>query len=505
MTLGVGGILRQEPAAIVRRLTFATKEAAAPEHRDLFDAMARVNLAHVVMMSDLRLVPADVSAKLCGALAEILREGPASVPLRAEAGDLYPQIEAHLSDRLGSHVSGYLQLGRSRGDVLPAAMHLKVRCKMVKVLRAQLGLRRALLGIIADHLSTIMPAYTHYQQSQIVTLAHVLGRFVAWFERDTARFHECLARHNLSALGAANGVGTGVALDRASTAHLLGHSGPIPSAGDATNAWDYMIEPVAHAALFCSHAGRLADNLILWHMQEMAMFALSDAFATASTYLPHKKNPEPLETVRVVAQHVAGDLAAVFLMARNEDFPHSLINHGFPAINHSLDASVDCAELLAACLADGTFRTERMAELAGSSFATSSQVAHALMVRFGLPFREAHELVGFAVSTALQSGRKQLNADDLRSASEAIVGRILPVTEDDIRDAADSRKFVDRMTSAGGTSPVETAKLLAEWTEALGRDEARLAVMCDQFDAADHELLARAAVHASGSDSTRQA
>ena len=491
-TLGVGGILKSEPAEIVRRLVFATKEAALPEHGDLFAAMSRVNLAHVVMLHDKGLVTTDVAAALAGFLLEVHEGGPKSVPLRADAGDLYPQIEAYAAARLGHHVAGYLQLGRSRGDVIPAAMRLKLRGKSMRLLRAQLGLRQIVLDKAAEHADTLMPAYTHWQQSQVMSFGHFLGRFAAWFEKDYERLLQCVQRHDQSPLGSANGVGTSVALDRDLTAHLLAHRGPVPSAGDAVYAWDYMIEPVSHAALFCANASRLACNLVLWHTREFGMVALSDAFATASTYLPQKRNPEPLETVKFFAESVAGDLACVYLLARNEDWPHSLINHGFSSINRSLDMSVDSADLMAALLQDITVNKARMSELASGGFVTASEVANTIVRECEVPFREAHEIVGYAARMAIDRGEDRLQVADVRHAANRFLGHDIGMADAELQAAADAAQFMQRMGSPGSTQPAQTQALIARWRDSLATDQCVLAQMQGHIDAADRELVARA-------------
>ncbi|CAG0995022.1 partial argininosuccinate lyase, partial [Gammaproteobacteria bacterium] len=449
MTLGVGGILASEPAEIVRRLTFATKEAAAPDHRDLFDAMAHLNLAHAVMLHRRSLVTPETGKALVRLMLEILEGGPASVPLEAEAGDLYPQIESHASLRLGPDVAGFLQLGRSRGDVIPAAMRLKLRTKELRLMAALLELRSAVLRRSREHVGTVMPAYTHWQQSQVMTLGHFLGRFATWFARDFQRLLECLGRHDLSPLGVANGVGTSVALDRAMTADLLGHREPVPLAGDAVYAWDYMIEPVSCSAMFTSHASRLMGNFILWHMREIGMVRLSDAFATASTYLPQKRNPEPLETVKAFAELVQGDLATVYLMARNEDWPHSLINHGYPAINRAMDLAVDAAVLSTAIMDDIEFLPDRMRAHLDGSFTTASEVANTLVARTGMAFRETHEIVGLAVRICIENGESELEPARIRAAAAQLGHGALAITDDELRASIGPDEFVRRMTSPG--------------------------------------------------------
>lgn len=496
-TLGVGGILRSEPAPIVRRLVFATKEAARPEHRDLFGAMSRVNLAHIVMLHERRLIAPDIASALATYLLEIHEDGPESVPLRAEAGDLYPQIEAAAAKRLGHEVAGFLQLGRSRGDVIPAAMRLKLRTKSVRLLGAQLPLRRTLLDLAERHVDTAMPAYTHYQQSQVMSFGHFLGRFAAWFEKDFARMWECVRRHDFSPLGSANGVGTSVPVDRDLTSRLLAHRGPVPSAGDAVYGWDYMIEPVSHAALFCSNASRLACNFILWHTREFGMVQLSDAFATASTYLPQKRNPEPLETVKFFAEAVAGHLAAVYQFARNEDWPHSLINHGFEAMNGSLDMATGAAELMEEMLRDLHVDQKRMAELAGGGFVTASEVANTIVRSCEIPFRIAHEIVGFAVRKAIDGGEQQIRPAELREAAQHFLQRDLRMTDCELAAAADSRLFLGRLASSGSAEPGQTRLLIHRWRDALERDELELKSMVKVQSTADAELLQRARAIAS--------
>jgi len=492
MTLGVGAILAAEPADIVRRLTFATKEAAGPDHADLFSAMARVNLAHAVMLHEAGLVPAAAGPALVALMREIFLQGPASVPLEAGNGDLYPQIEAFAASRLGADVAGYLQLGRSRGDVIPSAMRIKLRIKAMRLLQAQLDLRETVLELCEAHAETLMPAYTHWQQSQVMTVGHFLGRFAAAFERDTQRLWQCVQRHNLSVLGSANGVGTSVKVDRQATSDLLGHDAPVASAGDAVNAWDYMIEPVSEAALFCSHLARLMGNFILWHTQEFGMARLSDAFSTASTYLPQKRNPEPLETVKVFAEQVQGSLASVYLMARNEDWPHSLINHGYPAINQALDLSTDAAVLTQAILRDIEFDRERMLGWLSQGFATASEVANTLVASCGIPFREAHEIVGKAVRACLEAREPRLAVAGIRRAARESGYPDLGVDDAVIAASADPAGFVLRMTSPGGAAPRETLRMAAGWRDALDRDRQSFAALERRLQEADAEMLARA-------------
>jgi len=492
MTLGVGAILAAEPADIVRRLTFATKEAAGSDHVDLFNAMARVNLAHAIMLHETGLVPSAVGPRLVGLMLEIFEGGASGVPLRAENGDLYPQIESYAAVRLGNETAGYLQLGRSRGDVIPAAMRIKLRTKAMRLLQAQLDLRATLVDLSETHADTIMPAYTHWQQSQVMTLGHFLGRFAAGLERDTDRLLRCLERHNLSPLGCANGVGTSVKVDRAATSAMLGHERPVASAGDAVYAWDYMIEPVSEAALFCSHLARLAGNLILWHTQEFGMVRLSDAFATASTYLPQKRNPEPLETVKVFAEQVQGSLATVYLMARNEDWPHSLINHGFTAINQALDLSSDAAALMRAILLDIEVDKARMRALLGEGYATASEVANVLVTACGIPFREAHEIVGKAVRACLDGAAPGLTAAAVRESARAFGCAELSLDDAAIESSTDPAGFVRRMTSPGGAAPGETLGLVAGWRRALARDRQSFEALSRKLAQADAAMLARA-------------
>lgn len=492
MTLGVGAILSAEPADLVRKLTFATKEAASPEHEDLFMAMARVNLAHAIMLHELGLASKTVTVALVRLMKEIFEKGPQSVPLKAEAGDLYPQIESYAASCLGGETAGFLQLGRSRGDVIPSAMRLKLRIKEMRLLRAQLALRRTLLDVAGKHVDDPMPAYTHWQQSQVMTVGHFLGRFCAWFERDTERLLQTVSMHNQSVLGSANGVGTSVKVDRELTSSLLGHEAPTVSSGDGTNAWDYMIEPVADAALFSSHLARMMGNFILWHTQEFGMVSLSDSFATASTYLPHKKNPEPLETVKVFAEQIQGHLATVYLMARNEDWPHSLINHGYLQMNQALDLGVDAAELTKAILQDITFDTDRMLALVSNSFATASEVANTLVVQCGISFRDAHEIVGSAVRECMGRSERTLSVQSVRKAAENHGVRLGNITDDEINAAMDSAGFVGRMESLGGVAPEQFHRSLVHWKEQLDHDAQRVSSLQSRFDNADREMMSRA-------------
>lgn len=488
MTLGVGGILAAEPTEIVRRLTFATKEAAGADHGDLFEAMARVNLAHAVMLYRRKLVPESVGKALIGLMLELFEDGRDRVPLKAEDGDLYPQIEAFAAQRLGADIAGFLQLGRSRGDVIPAAMRVKLRIKERRLLQRLLPLRGIVLKRAREQSEALMPAYTHWQQSQVMTMGHFLARFGAWFARDYTRLRDCLELHDYSPLGVANGVGTSVKVDREMTADLLGHLGPVAHAGDATNAWDYMIDPVACAAGFAAHASRLATNFVLWHTREFGMVRLSDGFATASTYLPQKRNPEPLESVKAFAELIHGDLATTYLMARNEDWPHSLINHGYPAINRALDLAVDIADLSTAILDDIAFNHERMLAHLTGSFVTASEVANTIVARTGMSFREAHEVVGLAVRDCIARGEAELSPRAVLDAARSLGHESLGISDEELHKSIEPGEFIRRMTSAGGVDPATFRTELDAMDAALERDKGDFEALQSRLDAADTRL-----------------
>jgi argininosuccinate lyase len=307
-----------------------------------------------------------------------------------------------------------------------------------------------------------MPGYTHLQHAQPIVLAHHLLAYVFMLERDRGRMADAAARADRLPLGAAALAGTAFPIDREALARDLGFAGVTPNSLDAVSDRDYVLEYLAAAAIAGMHLSRLAADLTLWATAEFGFVEFADAFATGSSIMPQKKNPDVAELIRGKSGRLYGNLVAVLTtmkglpLAYNSDMQEDK-EPFFDSVD-TLDAVLG---VLPPLLASLTFRTERMRAAAGEHFATATDLADYL-VRKGLPFRQAHEVVGKVVRHALERnvGLEAVPLETLRGFS--------PLIEADVREALSVDASLRARAVTGGTAPAAVARALAEARALVG-------------------------------------
>ena len=380
---------------------------------------------------------------------------------RPELEDIHTNIERRLVELIGE-VGGKLHTGRSRNDqiALDERMYLKDA-----VARARDGLRAVQAALVAragETSAAPMPGYTHLQRAQPIVLAHHLLAYVFMLERDRERLAGCAARADRLPLGAAALAGTAFPIDREALARELGFGGVTSNSLDAVSDRDYVLEYLAAAAITGMHFSRLAADLTLWATAEFGFVEFSDAFATGSSIMPQKKNPDVAELVRGKSGRLYGNLVAVLTTMKGLPLAY---NSDMQEDKQPFFDSVDTLEavlgVLPPLLASLTFRTERMRAAAGEHYATATDLADYL-VRKGLPFRQAHEIVGKIVRLALERNvaLEALPLDALRGFS--------PLIEADVLEALTVDASLRARAVTGGTAPAAVARALAEARALLG-------------------------------------
>ena len=380
---------------------------------------------------------------------------------RPELEDIHTNIERRLVELIGE-VGGKLHTGRSRNDqiALDERMYLKDA-----VARARDGLRAVQAALVAragETSAAPMPGYTHLQRAQPIVLAHHLLAYVFMLERDRERLAGCATRADRLPLGAAALAGTAFPIDREALARELGFGGVTSNSLDAVSDRDYVLEYLAAAAITGMHFSRLAADLTLWATAEFGFVEFSDAFATGSSIMPQKKNPDVAELVRGKSGRLYGNLVAVLTTMKGLPLAY---NSDMQEDKQPFFDSVDTLEavlgVLPPLLASLTFRTERMRAAAGEHYATATDLADYL-VRKGLPFRQAHEIVGKIVRLALERGvaLEALPLDALRGFS--------PLIEADVLEALTVDASLRARAVTGGTAPAAVARALAEARALLG-------------------------------------
>ncbi len=395
----------------------------------------------------------DAIVQGLGAVRAELEAG--TFPFRTELEDIHMNVERRLLELVGE-VAGKLHTGRSRNDQI--ALDERLYLKAVAASTGE-GLRAVQQALVARAVETVdvpMPGYTHMQRAQPIVLAHHLLAYVFMLQRDRERVAAAAARADVMPLGAAALAGTAFPIDREALARDLGFAAVSPNSLDAVSDRDYVLEYLAAAAITGMHLSRLAADLALWATAEFGFVEFSDAFATGSSIMPQKKNPDVAELIRGKSGRLYGNLMTVLTAMKGLPLAYnSDMQEDKEAFFDSVDTLAAVCGVLPPMLASLTFRAERMRAAAGENFATATDLADYL-VRKGLPFREGHEIVGKVVRYALERGvtLEQLGLDELHRFSDRFTA--------DVHQALTVEASLRVRAVTGGTAPEAVRQALAQ-------------------------------------------
>jgi argininosuccinate lyase len=412
------------------------------------------------------LTDAELSALLKGldAVQTELAEG--RFPYRQELEDIHLNIERRLTELAGP-VGGKLHTGRSRNDQIALDERLYLREIIALADDGVREVQAALLARAEEHLGAPMPGYTHLQRAQPILLAHHLLAYVFMLQRDRERFADCARRNNVLPLGAGALAGAAFPIDRETLARDLGFAAPTANSLDAVSDRDHVVEFLAASAILGMHCSRLAADLTLWATSEFGFVEFSDAFATGSSIMPQKKNPDVAEVMRGKTGRLYGNLVALLTVMKGLPLTY---NSDMQEDKEALFDTVDTLEALLRVappmLRSLTFRVERMREAAGANYSTATDLADYL-VRKGLPFREAHEIVGRAVRHGIANKRElgEMSLDELRGFS--------PLIGADVHATLSVEASLAARAVTGGTAPEAVARALAAARQLVGLEPRR--------------------------------
>ena len=382
-----------------------------------------------------------------------------SIPLE----DVHMNVETALTEAIGA-AGKRLHTGRSRNDQVATDVRLWLRDEIDGIRAAIAHLQEALLDLAEREADTVMPGFTHLQVAQPITFGH---HMMAWFEmleRDRARLADCRGRVNVMPLGAAALAGTTYPIDRALTARLLGFDRPAENSLDAVSDRDFAIEFTAAAAILMMHLSRFSEELILWASAQFGFVELSDSFCTGSSIMPQKKNPDVPELVRGKAGRIFGHLMGLLTLMKGQPLAYNKDNQeDKEPLFDTVDNVKGSLKVYADMMGHLTCRRERMRAAATQGFSTATDLADYL-VRKGIPFRDAHEIVGQAVALGVREGRDlaALTLDELRAFSD----RIGP----DVYAVLTLEGSVAARDHLGGTAPVQVRAAIARARSRLAGD-----------------------------------
>jgi argininosuccinate lyase len=360
--------------------------------------------------------------------------------------DVHMNIEARLTDRIGE-AGKKLHTGRSRNDQVATDLRLYLRDEIDSLTAELLRLQYGLLDVAAREADTIMPGFTHLQVAMPVTFGHHL---LSWFEmldRDRQRLADCRRRVNVMPLGAAALAGTGFPIDRQYAAHLLGFDCPAQNSIDAVSDRDFVIEFCACAALIMMHLSRFSEELILWSSAQFAFIELPDRFCTGSSIMPQKKNPDVAELIRGKSGRVTGHLVAMLVLMKGQPLAYNKDNQeDKEPLFDSIDTLKGSLRAFSEMIPALDVNRDALRTAAAQGYSTATDLADYL-VRKGVAFRDAHEIVGRTVRYCIDSGKdlSELSLDELRGFSQAIA--------DDVFQVLTLEGSVAARNHVGGTAP----------------------------------------------------
>ncbi|WP_059172661.1 argininosuccinate lyase [Bacillus sp. FJAT-27445] len=410
------------------------------------------SLAHAKMLGECGIIPMEDVEKIVGGLQKISEMAKNNeIEFFIEDEDIHMNIEKKLIELIGP-VGGKLHTGRSRNDQVATDMHLYLRTKTNELIGLVGNVQEAIVEKAKQHIDTLIPGYTHLQRAQPVSFAHHLMAYFWMLERDRERLQDSLKRVNWMPLGAGALAGTTFPINRELTAEMLGFETIYPNSMDAVSDRDFILEFLSIGSIIMTHISRLSEELIIWSSQEFRFVELDDSFCTGSSIMPQKKNPDVPELLRGKTGRVYGNLVGLLTvlkglpLAYNKDLQED--KEGMFDTVETLEGSL---KLLAPMIETMKVNGEVMRQALNEDFSNATDIADYLAGK-GMPFREAHEVIGKIVLYCIQNNKYllDLSMDEYRSFSEHFQGDIYKIlTPEHVAGARNSY---------GGTAPGQIQK-----------------------------------------------
>ena len=401
------------------------------------------SIAHVTMLAKQGILSEKDKDAIIEGLEGIRRDlDSGALTITTESEDIHSFVEAELISRIGE-AGKRLHTGRSRNDQVALDMRLYVRDEIDDLDTLVKGLLTELLSLMEEHLHTYMPGFTHLQKAQPVTLAHHLGAYYEMFRRDRSRLSDIRRRMNYCPLGSGALAGTTYPLDRDYTASLLGFDGPTLNSMDSVSDRDYVIELLAALSMISMHLGRFSEEIIIWNSNEYQFVEMDDSYSTGSSIMPQKKNPDIAELIRGKSGRVYGALMSMLTVMKGIPLAYDKdLQEDKELTFDAIDTVKGCLLLFTGMISTMTFRKDVMEESAKKGFTNATDAADYL-VNHGVPFRDAHGIIGQLVLLCIEKKKAldDLSLEEFRS--------VCPVFDQDIYDAISMKTCVEKRVTTG--------------------------------------------------------
>jgi argininosuccinate lyase len=431
----------------------------------LYSYDIRASIAHARMLARKRIIPRGDAEAIVRGLRQIERDiERGEFPFDASLEDIHTNIETRLAEKIGSDAAGRLHTARSRNDQVATDLRLYTKDAIEHLLSAVYGLQSALLGVAEKNVGVVMPGYTHLQRAQPVLLAHHLLAYFEMLERDFGRFAECYVRTDVLPLGSGALAGVPYPIDRTSVAKELEFAAVSRNSLDAVSDRDFVAEFLACAAICAAHVSRLAEEIVLWSTAEFGFIELDDAFATGSSIMPQKKNPDVAELARGRTGRIYGSLVGFLTVLKALPLSYNRdLQEDKKPLFETYESLLLTLLVLAEMLPSIRVNEERMRAAATAGYMLATDLADYL-VRKGLPFREAHQVVGKMVRYAMGRGK------DLSELTLKEYQRHSPLFGEEVL-RLDVEASLRERDVPGGTAPRRVAEELKKARQRLSTQE----------------------------------
>ena len=469
--------LKKQPHPVVCEKIFAP--AITDDRKRSFANMVRLNLAHVLMLHKQKILRNDQTERLCRCLLQLSESDGSAIGSDPLLEDYYFNFERYVIDRCGMDSGGALHTARSRNDLNSTIIRMNVREELLFVQEKLIGFIRSILDLAEKNTETVMTGYTHLQPAQPITLAHYLTGVSQGLLRDVARLEHANDALNQLPLGACAFAGTSFPIDRQYTAGLLGFDGVLCNTIDSIASRDYLLEITADLAILGTTVSRFASDLYIWATDEFGYLSIDDSLACCSSIMPQKRNPLALEHAKAKAAHLIGiftDLAAVL---RGTPYGHCRdLGEMLSPFWQGMQETITILELMTAVDETMSLHGQQMETRTEKNYCTVTELADMLVIRDGLPFREAHRIVGNLVRNSVAAGldASQITVEQLDEECRAVAGRNSGLNDAQLRQILSGKNSVAGKLSQGAPSPENCRKMIVELGSALEKaDRQRLA------------------------------
>jgi argininosuccinate lyase len=444
---------------------------------ELFRYDLLTDMAHIVMLVDTGIIEKEDAKKLLQVLKKIEKKGIQSLDISPELEDIHMAIESQIIKEIGD-TGGRLQTARSRNDQVACDLRMKTREDVNLLIKSIIGLIIALLEVAEKNTLTLIPAFTHLQHAQPTTLAHHLISYVDSLIRNITRLEDAYDRIDLCPLGAGAVTTTSYPIDRNQTSSLLGFEKVLENSMDAVSSRDYLVEVGSIASLISIDISRISEELILWSTKEFSFIEISSSFASTSSIMPQKKNPDVIEIVRARTASVFGSLVSILTMQRS--LPQSYnrdLQELSPIFFRIINTTTTSLSLISRVVNTMQINEDIMNAGTLLDFSTATELADILVKEKKIPFRTAHQIVGKAVTTAIKEDRspEEFSSEFMDRISTSVTGDKLGLSDEKVTSAMTPLLAVKARKVLGGPAPEQIKKAIHKRFDEIVEKEKNLA------------------------------